>query len=93
MRTVAKALTYRILSLAVTATIGFVLTGSLAAALSVGVVDALFKLALYSAHEAAWNRITRSGLAGAAVALALYLTDLSREAAYAESGYRIGATT
>lgn len=59
-RTLLKSLSYRGLSLLTTATIGYVLTGSLESALSFGLVDAAFKLGLYAAHERAWEKVAPS---------------------------------
>lgn len=70
-KTLAKALTYRVLSLVVTAVIGWVMTGSVAAALSFGLVDSVFKMGLYSAHEAAWAKVSRVGVAAAVMSWAL----------------------
>ena len=61
MKTVKKALTYRALSLLVTAATGFVLTGSPVAALGLGLADGLLKFGLYAAHEAAWARLGGEG--------------------------------
>jgi len=56
-RLVAKSLSYRFASVLVTFAIGYGVTGSIAAAVSVGGVDSLFKLGLFAAHEAVWDRI------------------------------------
>ena len=57
-RTVLKALSYRTVSLLTTACVGYCLTGSLTSALSFGLVDAVFKMGVYAAHEKAWEKVT-----------------------------------
>lgn len=57
VRTVLKALSYRTLSLLTTAGVGYVMTGSVKAALSFGLVDAVFKIGVYAAHEKAWEKV------------------------------------
>jgi len=86
MRTLVKALTYRALSLATSTTIGYVLTGSVAKALSFGLIDAVFKLALYAAHESAWERITRLGIVAAATSTLLALGRVATDTDRAEGG-------
>ena len=56
-RLVAKSLSYRFASVLVTFVIGYVITGSVAAAVSVGGIDSLFKIGLFAAHEMVWDRI------------------------------------
>jgi uncharacterized membrane protein len=89
-KTLYKALTYRVLSLFVTATIGYVMTGSAAAALSFGLVDSVFKLGLYSAHEAAWTKCSKAGFLGAVMAAAMALASVSKNEA-AASGWKVVA--
>jgi uncharacterized membrane protein len=91
-KTLAKALTYRVLSLLVTATIGYVLTGSFAAALSFGLVDSVFKMGLYTAHEAAWATFSKKGLVGALVAMALVLAEVTKGANAAEGKFVASAS-
>ena len=57
MKTLKKALTYRALSLLATSATGFLMTGSLTAALGMGLVDGVAKMGLYAAHEAAWEKL------------------------------------
>ncbi len=87
-KTLYKALTYRVLSLFVTATIGYVMTGSAAAALSFGLVDSVFKLGLYSAHEAAWATFSKKGLVGMLMAAAMAVATVSKHEA-AASGWKV----
>jgi uncharacterized membrane protein len=56
----AKSLSYRAASLMVTVAIGAALIGSVTAGLSVGLVDSVFKLALYYWHEKLWDRFSPS---------------------------------
>ena len=65
MKTFKKALTYRALSLLATAATAFAFTGSLSAALGMGLVDGVFKFGLYAAHEAAWERVGAAAEAAA----------------------------
>jgi len=59
-RLMAKSLSYRAASLMVTVAIGAALIGSVTAGLSVGLVDSVFKLALYYWHEKLWDRFSPS---------------------------------
>ena len=57
-RSIAKALSYRLLGSAVTALICFVLTGKMAVSVGAGGADMILKLALYFLHERIWARIS-----------------------------------
>jgi len=57
-RSLAKAISYRILASIMTATIVFVVNGDLKIAAGAGVVDAFLKLAIYFAHERVWEHIS-----------------------------------
>lgn len=59
-RLLAKALSYRAASLLVTVAAGTVVSGSVTAGLSVGLVDSVIKLALYYYHEKLWDRFSPS---------------------------------
>ena len=59
-RLLAKALSYRAASLLVMVAIGATLMGSVTAGLSVGLVDSVFKLAIYYYHEKLWDRFSPS---------------------------------
>jgi uncharacterized membrane protein len=56
-RSLAKAVSYRVLGSAVTALIVLVFSGSLKVSLGVGALDMLSKIALYFLHERLWNYI------------------------------------
>ena len=56
-RILAKALTFRVLTTAVTMFIVFILTGSLHVALGIGILDAVLRFVLYFIHEKAWNDV------------------------------------
>ncbi len=56
-RSLAKAISYRLLASAITALIFLALTGRLALSLGAGALDIVFKLALYFVHERVWARI------------------------------------
>jgi uncharacterized membrane protein len=56
-RSVAKAVSYRVLGSVVTAFIVFLFSGDAKASVGVGVADMVFKIALYYIHERLWNHI------------------------------------
>jgi uncharacterized membrane protein len=56
-RSIAKALSYRLLGSACTATICYAVSGRLALSLGAGGVDMVAKLGLYFIHERIWDRI------------------------------------
>ena len=56
-RSLAKAVSYRVLGSAVTALIVLLFSGSLKVSLGVGALDMLSKIALYFLHERLWNYI------------------------------------
>lgn len=57
-RSIAKAISYRVLGSLTTAGIAFVMTGSVATSLGVGGFDAIAKMFAYYVHERAWSRIS-----------------------------------
>ena len=57
-RSIAKAVSYRFFGTLTTATLVFLLLGQLELAAAVGILDTLFKIGVYIAHERAWNRIS-----------------------------------
>lgn len=57
-RSIAKALSWRVLATLITTALVFVLTGKGEFAATVGLADTLIKLAIYFAHERLWNRIS-----------------------------------
>ena len=56
-RSIAKALSWRILAMAVTVSVAWVVTGRADIAAGIGAADSLIKLAVYYGHERFWNRV------------------------------------
>ena len=56
-RSIAKALTWRVIALIITASIAWMVTGQLRVAVCIGAADALVKIGIYYVHERAWNRV------------------------------------
>jgi adenylylsulfate kinase len=56
-RSVVKALSWRFLATAITATLVYVLTGKSEFAIKVGFIDTVIKLLIYFAHERIWLSI------------------------------------
>jgi adenylylsulfate kinase len=56
-RSVAKAVSYRVLGSLSTALIVFLFSGSLTISLGVGALDVVLKMTLYYVHERLWNHI------------------------------------
>ena len=56
-RSIAKAVSYRILGSATTAIIFYVLTGKASLSLSAGLLDMVSKIGVYFVHERVWNHI------------------------------------
>ena len=56
-RSLAKAVSYRVLGSTGTALVVLVLSGNLKISLGVGALDMLLKIALYFIHERLWNHI------------------------------------
>lgn len=56
-RSLAKALSYRILGSTGTALVVLILSGNLKVSLGAGVLDMLVKVSLYFLHERIWNHI------------------------------------
>ena len=56
-RSLFKATTYRILSVALTFLISFTITGKLSWATAIAGTEALTKMFLYYVHERCWNRV------------------------------------
>ncbi|MBW7997050.1 MAG: DUF2061 domain-containing protein [Candidatus Glassbacteria bacterium] len=57
-RSVAKALSWRILAIAITAGVAWIITGNIQFAATIGVVDSLVKLGIYYLHERVWNKLS-----------------------------------
>ena len=62
LRSVLKAITYRIIGTLTTALIVFFVTGEVAFALTVGVAEPLAKIVIYYLHERAWQLVPRGTL-------------------------------
>ena len=59
LRSLLKAITYRITGTITTALIVLAVTGELAVAAAVGVVEPLAKIVIYYLHERAWQLVPR----------------------------------
>lgn len=57
LRFIFKTITYKTLSIAITILAGWMLTGSVAIGLSLGLVEVTVKLLVYYLHEEAWSKI------------------------------------
>ena len=57
VRSIVKALSWRIVGTADTLIVSYILTGKIALAASIASVDFLTKLVLYFFHERVWNKI------------------------------------
>jgi uncharacterized membrane protein len=64
VRTIAKALSWRLLATTVTFTVAWFVTGRFTLAAGIGVADALIKLTVYYFHERAWIRVKFGKLKG-----------------------------
>ncbi len=56
-RSIAKAVTWRIIATLVTFLIAYLFTKELALATGIGLADAAIKIFAYYSHERMWNRI------------------------------------
>lgn len=56
-RTLVKTITFRILASATTMLIVFLFTGKWLLSAGIGVVDFVFKLVIYYAHERVWEHV------------------------------------
>jgi len=59
LRSVLKALTYRIVGTLTTGLLAFVVTGDLRFSLTIVALEPLVKMAVYYLHERAWQRVPR----------------------------------
>ena len=57
-RSLVKSVSWRILAGFITAGVALALTGELAFAAKIGVVDTTVKLGIYFLHERVWNKIS-----------------------------------
>ena len=56
-RSMAKALSWRILAALITACVALALTGQLEFAAKIGAIDTSVKLLIYFLHERIWNKV------------------------------------
>lgn len=56
-RSIVKSISWRVVGTLDTIIISWVITGKLAMAFSIGMVELVTKMALYFTHERVWNRI------------------------------------
>jgi uncharacterized membrane protein len=56
-RSIAKAISYRIIGTLTTATVVFAVFDRLELAAAVGLLDTLLKIFVYIGHERVWNRV------------------------------------
>jgi len=56
-RSIAKAISYRVLGSSSTAAIVFLFSHKLSLSLGVGLIDSVVKIAMYFLHERIWNYI------------------------------------
>ena len=56
-RSLAKALSWRIVAAIITTLVVLAMTGRMEFAAKVGLIDTLIKLGVYFVHERAWNKI------------------------------------
>lgn len=59
LRSLLKAITYRITGTITTAAIVWTVTGELAVAMAVGFIEPLAKIVIYYLHERAWQLVPR----------------------------------
>lgn len=57
LRSILKAVTYRITGTVTTAAITFFVTGEILTAFAIGVIEPVFKIVVYYLHERAWQRV------------------------------------
>ena len=57
IRSIAKALTWRVTALVITTAVVWLITGKPKLALSIGALDTLIKLAIYYTHERLWLQV------------------------------------
>jgi len=62
VRSLLKAVSYRIIGTITTATLTFAVTGSMRAALTMGAVEPVVKMLIYYLHERAWQLVPRGAV-------------------------------
>jgi len=63
-RSVAKAISWRILAAIITACVALAMTGQLEFAAKIGAIDTGVKLLIYFFHERLWNKINYGRMTG-----------------------------
>ena len=56
-RSIAKTVSWRVIGTLDTILISWLITGTIALAISIGAIELVSKMALYFFHERAWNKI------------------------------------
>ena len=56
-RSLAKALSWRVFATVITGCVAYALTGKIAFAVEIGMIDTLIKVFVYFAHERVWQSI------------------------------------
>ena len=56
-RSLAKTISWRVVGTIATVIISYIITGTMALAFSIGLIELISKLILYFFHERAWNKI------------------------------------
>jgi uncharacterized membrane protein len=59
LRSILKAVTYRVTGTLTTAAITFIVTGEILTAFAVGVIEPFFKIVIYYLHERIWQQVPR----------------------------------
>lgn len=59
IRSLLKAVSYRLIGTLTTALVAWFVTGNVQAALTIGVAESVLKLGVYYAHERAWQMVPR----------------------------------
>lgn len=80
-RSLAKALTWRVIAWSITASVAFLFTGKVMFALSIGFADSLLKIFAYYMHERTWMSIDYGRRAVPAYAHARSTSDEASELA------------
>lgn len=62
LRSILKAISYRIIGTVTTASIVFFVTGEIGFAFAVGITEPLAKIVIYYLHERAWQLVPRGTL-------------------------------
>ena len=57
-RSIVKTLSWRVVALLITASVAWIITGSLGFGAIIGGIDTVIKLVVYYFHERLWNRIS-----------------------------------